>query len=174
MFACSFCPGQEFKKRNDINRHLKKHVPIGKYIKSVLCTISFPFPVLPVCFPPSSPILHFEYSFPYPGGETYVPSAGYLAVITIPSGGYSANGIWVLRRVSESFPIIIFPGLWLLFCFEKNKKTNGVIGNVFIDPVQTLTATFLTIKFIGYPRGVLGFPSSIYDHRLVVKEMVYQ
>ena len=130
----------------------------------------------------------FPYSYPFAflhpvqfyisnilsGGETYVPSAGYLAVITIPSGGYSANGIWVLRRVSESFPIIIFPGLWLLFCFEKNKKTNGVIGNVFIDPVQTLTATFLTIKFIGYPRGVLGFPASIYDHWLVVKEMVYQ
>jgi len=28
VFTCSFCPGQVFKKRNDINRHLKKHVPI--------------------------------------------------------------------------------------------------------------------------------------------------
>jgi len=28
VYTCSFCPGQYFKKRNDINRHLKKHVPI--------------------------------------------------------------------------------------------------------------------------------------------------
>jgi len=28
VYECSFCPGQHFKKKNDINRHLKKHVPI--------------------------------------------------------------------------------------------------------------------------------------------------
>jgi len=43
VYECSFCPGQIFKKKNDINRHLKKHVPIElrKRFQCELCKEKF-------------------------------------------------------------------------------------------------------------------------------------